>query len=216
MSIHRQTTPFPHRWGISSLACLQQFHGSFWSQTLIIVIIQLNHGCIRTSPQTLNLQQRKQSILCCLPILNSQMLFNRLLNVFTSTNHAGSSAAKLNEVFADFGPIKHGVKTGDFIHTRGIYFDNLGHFIHRCHGEPSSVLTLSEVKEGDNTRLFVVGRIFGENFVNTGVVFVREVKVCFRGIVWGVNVLIWMTKMVMSATMFRVIFQNACCINTST
>ena len=74
------------------------------------------------------------------------------------------------------------------------------------------MLTLSEVKEGDNTRLFVVGRIFGENFVNTGVVFVREVKVCFRGIVWGVNVLIWMTKMVMSVTMFRVIFQNACCI----
>lgn len=53
------------------------------------------------------------------------------------------------------------------------------------------MLTLCEVKEGDDSRLFVVGGIFGENFVDTGVVFVSEVEVCFRCIIWSVDVLIW-------------------------
>jgi hypothetical protein len=39
--------------------------------------------------------------------------------------------------------------------------------------------------------LFVVGGIFGEDFVDACVVFVGEVKVRFGGVVGGVDVLIF-------------------------
>lgn len=51
------------------------------------------------------------------------------------------------------------------------------------------MLTLGQVEEGDDAGLFVVGGIFGEDFVDAGVVFVGEVEVGFGGVVGGVDVL---------------------------
>jgi hypothetical protein len=51
------------------------------------------------------------------------------------------------------------------------------------------VLTLGEVKEGDYSGLFVVGGVFGEDFVDAVVVFFGEVEVRFGGVVGGVDVL---------------------------
>lgn len=52
------------------------------------------------------------------------------------------------------------------------------------------MLTLRQVKEGDDTGLFVVGRIFGEDFVHVFVILLGEIKVGFWGVVGCVDVLL--------------------------
>ena len=51
------------------------------------------------------------------------------------------------------------------------------------------MLTLCQIKEGDDTGLFVVGRIFGEDFVHVFVILFGEIKVGFWGVVGCVDVL---------------------------
>lgn len=51
------------------------------------------------------------------------------------------------------------------------------------------MLALGQVEQGDDAGLFVVGGIFGEDFVDASVVFVGEVKVGFGGVVGGIDVL---------------------------
>lgn len=51
------------------------------------------------------------------------------------------------------------------------------------------MLTLSQIEEGDYCGLFVVGGVFGEDFIDTLVIFFGEIKVGFGCVVWGVDVL---------------------------
>mmetsp|Transcript_13365 Transcript_13365/g.29086 ORF Transcript_13365/g.29086 Transcript_13365/m.29086 type:complete len:250 (-) Transcript_13365:77-826(-) len=188
LSVHRKTSPLAHSRGLPRLARLQQLHNRLGIQALIIIIIQLNHGSIRTSPKTLHLQQREHAILRSLPILNPQMLLDRLLDILTPANHTRRSPTKLNKVLAHLGPIKHCVERSHLVHARRSRADNLSDLVHGSDGEPSPVLTLGEVKEGDYSGLFVVGGVFGEDFVDAVVVFFGEVEVRFGGVVGGVDV----------------------------
>jgi hypothetical protein len=51
------------------------------------------------------------------------------------------------------------------------------------------MLTLGQVEEGNDAGLFVVGGIFGEDFVDVFVVLFGVVEVCFGSVVRGVDVL---------------------------
>eukprot|EP00804_Cyclotella_cryptica_P023792 CCRYP_011170-RC/>CCRYP_011170-RC protein AED:0.44 eAED:1.00 QI:0/0/0/1/0/0/2/0/121 len=95
------------------------------------------------------------------------MLLNRFLNILAPTNHTGSRPTKLNKVLPHLGPIEHGVERSHLVHAGGVHLNNLSHLVHGRDREPSSVLTLSEIEEGDDAGLFVVGGIFGEDFVDT-------------------------------------------------
>ena len=69
----------------------------------------------------------------------------------------------MDEVFADLGAVEHGVERGDFVDACGGCFDDGGDFVHGGDGEPAAVLALGEVKEGDDSGLFVVGGVFGQD-----------------------------------------------------
>jgi len=51
------------------------------------------------------------------------------------------------------------------------------------------VLALGEVEEWDDTGLFVVDGVFGEDFVNAYVVFFGEIEVGLRGVIGRVDML---------------------------
>mmetsp|Transcript_20793 Transcript_20793/g.37558 ORF Transcript_20793/g.37558 Transcript_20793/m.37558 type:complete len:300 (-) Transcript_20793:15-914(-) len=188
LSIHGQTPPLAHGRRLPPLTRLQQLNNRLGSQTLIIIIIQLNHGSIRTRPQTLHLQQRKHPILRRLPILNPQMLLNILLDILAPTNHTGSRSTQLNKVLAHLCAIEHGIKRCHLVDAGGVGLDDFGDFVHGGDGEPSAVLALGEVEEGDDAGLFVVDGVFGEDFVDAFVVFFGEVEVGFWGVVGCVDV----------------------------
>ena len=69
----------------------------------------------------------------------------------------------MNEIFANLGAIKHGVEGGDLVYAGGGHFDDLGDLVHGSDGEPTTVLTLGEVKKGNDARLFIVGGVFGQD-----------------------------------------------------
>lgn len=62
-------------------------------------------------------------------------------------------------------PVEHGVEGGNFIYTHWWHLEKVGDVVHDAYGCPSLVLTLTEVKEGDDSRLLVLGRVVGDDFL---------------------------------------------------
>jgi len=91
------------------------------------------------------------------------MLLNRFLNILASANHARCGAAKLNEVLSYLGAVEHGVERGDFVDAGGGGTNDFCDLVHGCDRKPASMLTLGEIEEGDDSGLFVVGGVFGQN-----------------------------------------------------
>ena len=65
--------------------------------TYKVIIVDLHHGSIRASTQTLDLQEGEQSILGSLTILDTQLLLDGLHNLLTTAEHARSRSAKLDK-----------------------------------------------------------------------------------------------------------------------
>ena len=189
LSVHREASPLAHGRGVSLFTGLEKLNGSFRRQALVIVIVELHHGCIGAGAETFNLQERKKSIGSCFSILNSQMFLNGLLDVFATTDHTGSRSAQLNEVLAHGRAIEHGVKGGNFVDTDGCHLTNLGHLVHGSEGQPAAALALGQVQERDHRCLFVVVRVLAQNVIHALVIFFRKVKVSCRIIVGRFNVL---------------------------
>lgn len=53
------------------------------------------------------------------------------------------------------------------------------------------MLTLCQIEEGNYSRLFVVGGVFGEDFIDALVIFFGEIEVGFGCVVGCVDVLFW-------------------------
>mmetsp|Transcript_8566 Transcript_8566/g.14508 ORF Transcript_8566/g.14508 Transcript_8566/m.14508 type:complete len:229 (-) Transcript_8566:200-886(-) len=161
LSVHGEGSPFPHGWRFSTFARFQQFNGGFGCQTLVVIIVELDHWRVGTSAQTLHLQQSEEAVLGGLAILDTQMLLNGLFDVLRTTNHAGCGAAELDKVLTHLGPIEHGVEGCDLIDTGRSGSNNLSHLVHCGHRQPTTVLTLGQIQQRNNTRLLVIGRILG-------------------------------------------------------
>ncbi len=117
------------------------------------------------------------------------MLLDRFLNVLAAADHAGGSAAQLNEVFAHPRAIEHGVEGRHLVDARGRRLHDRRHLVHGRHGKPPPVLSLGQIQQGDDAGLFVVGGIFGEDFIDQFVVLFGEVEVRLGRVVGRVDVL---------------------------
>jgi hypothetical protein len=62
-------------------------------------------------------------------------------------------------------PNKHGIESRDFVDPHRLHFEQLGHVVHNADARPTLVLPLSEVEEGDNGCLLVLGRVMGDDFI---------------------------------------------------
>jgi len=91
------------------------------------------------------------------------MFLNGLFDILTSANHTGCGSTQLNKVFADLLTVEHGVEGCDFVYSGGFDTADLCYFVHCGDREPSSILTLGEVEEGNDSGLFVVGGVLGED-----------------------------------------------------
>ena len=62
-------------------------------------------------------------------------------------------------------PIKHGIESCDFVNPHRWHLEHLGHVVHDADARPTLVLPLSEVEEGDNGCLLVLGRVMRDDFI---------------------------------------------------
>ena len=81
--------------------------------------------------------------------------------------------AGLDEELADGRAVVHGVEGGDFVNTHGRHLEKAGNLIHDANaGE--AVLALTEIEDGHNSGLLVLGRVSFEDLVNDGFILLVE------------------------------------------
>lgn len=148
------------------------------------IVVHDYHWCVATSTLAFHLDNGELSVLRRFPGLNSaQVAAHRVEDVCRTTQHAGRRGAHLHEVFANWfaerhsgvsdlpndgmsdAPIEHGIESRDFVDTHRGHFEQFGHVVHNAYARPALVLPLSQVKEGDDSRLLVLGRVVRYNFV---------------------------------------------------
>jgi len=64
------------------------------------------------------------------------------------------------------GPVKHGIECGDLVHAHGRHLKHGGDIIHDAETCPSLILSLAEVKERDDSSLFVLWRIVRDDLLS--------------------------------------------------
>ena len=116
------------------------------------------------------------SIFCRLSILDSEVVLDGLHDFFAPANHAGSRSADLHKVFSDRGAVEHGVKGSDLVDSYGSDVTQLGNLVHGHQWQPSAVLALGQIQQGNHGGLAVVVGVFGQDAVGAFVVFVSEIK----------------------------------------
>jgi hypothetical protein len=178
LSVHGERSPFSNGRKLVLLHRFHQFDHGFLAQTLVIIVVDLHHGGIGARPQTLDLQEGEVPVIRGLSVFDSQMVLDGLHDFLTAADHAGSGSAHLHKVFPDRGAVEHGVKGGNLVDADGSDMTQLGDLVHCDQWQPSTVLALCQIQQGDHGRLAVVVRIFLEDAVGAFVVFVREIEEC--------------------------------------
>lgn len=177
LAVHWKTSPLAHGRWVSSLASFQELNGGLVVEAFVVVIVELEHWGIGTSSQTLNLQQRKQAVLRCAPILDVQMVHDGLFDVLGPANHAWGRAAQLNEVLSSLLAVEHGVECRNLVHAdRGHSYDFCD-LVHRCEWKPASGLALRQIKEWNDASLFVVAGVLSQYSVDPLIVLLGEIEV---------------------------------------
>jgi len=72
---------------------------------------------------------------------------------------AWCGAAQLDVIFAHFRPVEHTVKSGHLIDPDFCHVQQLGDTVHGRKAQEAVVLLLSQVQQGDDSRLLVVWRV---------------------------------------------------------
>ena len=210
LTVHRFRSRLVQRRQLSLLPdVVQQLHGRLGRQTLLemknhrhrykVIIVDLDHRSVGTRSQALHLQQSEQTILCRLPILDPELLLQRLENLLRSAQHARRGAACLDEELShllatserDGEQIRsvHRVEGHHLVHLHRRHLENLCYFVHRSERDVISALpvteiilnylSLSKIEQRHNSRLLIVLRISFHDLVHSPVIICREIE---RGI----------------------------------
>jgi len=142
LPVHGEGSPFSHDGNIVGLTLLQKLDRRLRRQTLIIIIIHLNHRSVGTGTEALHFQECEHAVRGGLAVLDAQVVLDGSFDILGAADHAGCGAAELDEVLSYLGAVEHGVETGDFVDAGGGRFDDLGDLVHGGDGEPSAVLAL--------------------------------------------------------------------------
>jgi len=113
-------------------------------------------------------------------------------NIGGATQHARRSCADLNKVGADwfagttnlirpfpvvkiwYPPIEHGIESSNLIYPHGGHLQELGNIIHHTDTCPAFILSLPEIKKRNHSRLLVLRRVTGNDFLRP--FLVRRIK----------------------------------------
>lgn len=83
--------------------------------------------------------------------------------------------ADLQVIFADRGPVVHGVEGGNLVDPHGWHLKESCDLVHNTEtGE--AVLSLSEIEQRHDGRLLVLGRVALEDFIDDLVVLLGELE----------------------------------------
>ena len=128
---------------------------------------------------------------------SAQVFGDGIQYVRGATEHARSRRANLDKIGSnwlsdrerglvlavrEFGmqnacvPVEHGVKSRDFIHAHGGQLEHLRDIVHDADACPSLILALPKVKERNDSRFLVLGRVACYNLLRTLQVLGSELK----------------------------------------
>jgi hypothetical protein len=86
-------------------------------------------------------------------------------------------------------PVEHGIKSSNFINPHRRHFEEFGHIVHNAYTSPSLVLTLAQIKQGNDGRFFVLSRIVPYDLLCSSEVLWGEFECDIRVVVCGIPVL---------------------------
>lgn len=145
--------------------CVENCLGCFWCQVLIKIIIDDHHWRVATGTLTLNLDHSELPILGCPARLNAaKVTTDSVKDIGRPTKHARRRGADLDEVLTYWLTVEHRVEGCYFIHAHGRHLQKLRNIIHYADTCPALVLTLSKVKERDDSCFLVLWGIPGDDF----------------------------------------------------
>lgn len=161
-----------------------------WGQILEVIIVDLNHGSVGASTEALYLDQRKLLIRGGLTSLDLQLVLNGRKNLIgtTTAEHARGGGAKLHKVLSDRFAVEHGVERSDLVNAHRRHLEQLGNVVHDRNGNPTRVLSLTEIEQWNNGSLFVLLRVVRDDFLCLLLVLLVEFEGNVGVVIVGVTV----------------------------
>merc|ERR1719397_1467991 len=111
-----------------------------------------------------------------LPGSNAKVLLQCCHDLVTAPKPARCCSTNLDVVFSNRVAHEHGVEGGYLVDTHAGHTNHLSHVMHSSNGQPSSVLPLCEVQQGDDGRPLVPVRVDRQDCLSASVVFRCELK----------------------------------------
>jgi len=139
----------------------------FRFQVLVIFVVNLNHGRVDAGAETFYFVQSEHAVFRRFSFLDAQFLLKNLHDAIRIAEPAWSGAAKLHVEFSNRIAIKHGVEGRDFVDANARHIQHIGTPLHSAQWQPPSVLSLSQVKNGNERGLFMPFRIIGLDGFNS-------------------------------------------------
>jgi hypothetical protein len=154
-----------------------------------LLVIDLQHRSIDTSTKTFDLCQSKHLIFCGLVAVDSEMILNSGTNFFCTTELAWSGTTQLEMIFTNRSAVEHGVESSHLIYTHWRHIKCLCNLVHGSQRYPVVILFLYQVQQRHYSTLFVVGRIFLQQFFNFLLVLSSELEFAISWVVFRYTML---------------------------
>jgi hypothetical protein len=140
----------------SALEVIKHGRDGGWGEVLIEIVIDLNHGGVDASTQTLDLHEMKKSVVRVATHLYTELCLDRIENLVAATEHARRRGADLHVKSADPLAVKHCVKGSDLVNANWRHLEDARDLVHRRERKPSAGLPLSKVEQWDYGRRRVI------------------------------------------------------------
>lgn len=164
-------------------------HG-LWGEIFVEIVVDLNHRGVGASTEALDLDQGELLVLGGLTGLDAELVLKSLEDLCgaTTAEHARGGGAELQEVLSNRLAVEHGVESGDLVNTHGGHLEELGDVVHDRDGNPTGVLTLTEVEQWDDGSLLVLFGVVGDDLLCHLLVLLVELERNVGVVVVGVTV----------------------------
>jgi hypothetical protein len=158
----------------SVLQRLEQRNGAVVRQVLVVVIVDLDHGCVGAGAEALDFGHSEEAVFGRLAVVDAERVFAGLhdgvavaehagclllVSLFVCTVHGHSFAtycgADLDVETADWVPIVHGVERGHLVHAHRRHLQQPSDLVHDADAR-EAVLPLAEVEQWHDSRLLVL------------------------------------------------------------
>ena len=143
----------------------QAFH-VFAAEVFVEVVVDLHDGCVRASPQTLDLREGEASVGGCLKVADTKRFFDTSHDKVASAQHTGGRHAALEVIGADGLAVDHRVEACDLFQTQACHAQHHGDRVHGGVGDAvrALVLPLRKVEQREHGALSSSFGILGDLF----------------------------------------------------